>query len=657
MKTITNETTYLYAPLILALSLLMTVPSWGEGPSSPAELPLKAFAQLPLMQDVELSPDGTHIAFMYPIDGRNHIVIQPVFNADQRKVIPPPGELEFDWLRWANDERLVFVANYFDRRSNVETVETRLASIKRDGTDVKWIIKPAAPKSTAGSRLSRTAESVAPQLQDDVIDWLPSDPDHILVALDEDFDARWEVRKVNVNNGDYKIVRGGFEGVQNWKSDADHVVRLGWGYDQSEFKVIYLNQDGDWKSAVRTDWWDRGWRPGAFTDDPEVVIASGYDQGRAIYSKINISSGDVLEPVFSHDQYDADYLLSEGYTGGIVGVRYTSHFPQTKYFDAELDKLQRSAEKAFAGMNVQQVSHSADRKQLLIKVSSDNDPGVMYMWDRENKSMDVLSEMMPGLLPELLSSVKPISYAARDGYDIPGYLTLPKGKGDKNLPTVIMPHGGPSARDDQSFWFLSQFLASRGYAVLQPNFRGSTGYGAAHENAGAKQWGGLMQDDVTDAAKWIVSSGIADPERICIVGWSYGGYSAAMGAVKTPDLFRCAASINGVLDIPRQVNDGRKYVGGKAWSEAISLEGASLKDISPLHQAEKITIPMLIIQAKDDARVHKEQGSSMAKRLDKLGKTHTYITVDHGGHSMNNEPARAIILESVERFLDSNIGT
>ncbi len=647
----------IFRPLTLVVTVLLTANALAQSAKTPSELPLEAFSQLPLMQDVELSPDGSHLAFFYPIKGRNHIVIQPIFNADDRKVVPPPGELEFRWLNWANDERLVFSAAYSGSRYNTETTETRLASIKRDGTDSKWIIKPANPESTTGSKLSRTGQGVAPQIQDDVVAWLPEEPNYILVGLDEDFDGKDEVRKVNVNTGDYSIVRGGIRGVQSWKADADNVVRLGWGYHESQFTVMFLNDQGDWTNSTRADWWDRGWRPVSFTEDPMVVYATGpNDSGRKVVVKMNIIDGSIVEQVFDNGDYDVNSIRKDSLTGRPVGVVYTTHFKKTKYFDSEFDRLQRTAEKAFKGMVVNIVSLSANHKQILVRVTSDTDPGVLYYWDREAKSMDVLTELMPGLVPELLSPVKPVTYTARDGYEIPGYLTLPIQGADKNLPTIVMPHGGPAARTDQSFWFLTQFLASRGYAVFQPNFRGSTGYGYAHRNAGRKQWGGLMQDDVTDGAKWLVESGLADPERLCIVGWSYGGYSAAMGAIKTPELYKCAASINGVLDLPRMVNDDRKYIGGRSWVKDFGLEGAKLNDISPYHQAERVQIPMLLIQAKDDTRVHEEQGARMAKQLKKLKKQVDYVTVELGGHSMSNAPARKVILESLEEFLTDNIG-
>jgi dipeptidyl aminopeptidase/acylaminoacyl peptidase len=256
-----------------------------------------------------------------------------------------------------------------------------------------------------------------------------------------------------------------------------------------------------------------------------------------------------------------------------------------------------------------------------------------------------------------LSPVNPVRYLARDGQAIAAYLTVPRGATPENLPLVVMPHGGPQARDTQSFNFLVQFLASRGYAVFQPNFRGSTGYGKAFEQAGFKQWGGLMQDDVTDGAEWLVGQGIADPDRMCIVGWSYGGYSAAMGAVKTPDLFRCAASINGVLDLVRQISEDKEYIGGRKWTEHMGLSDEKAKEVSPYHRAEAIRVPLLIVQALDDSRVTREQGQRMARRLERLDKPVEYVEITQGGHALSNQSARLVLLNALEKFLAQNIAS
>jgi dipeptidyl aminopeptidase/acylaminoacyl peptidase len=264
---------------------------------------------------------------------------------------------------------------------------------------------------------------------------------------------------------------------------------------------------------------------------------------------------------------------------------------------------------------------------------------------------------MPNLPVELLSATEPVAYTARDGMKIPAYLTLPVGKDGEDLPTIILPHDGPNERVDQTFRYLTQFLVSRGYAVLSPNFRGSSGYGSDFGDAGKKEWGGKMQDDISDGARWLVEQGIADADRICIVGWSYGGYAAAMGAVTVPDLYRCAVSINGVLDLARLATVDQNHTDGHTWAEHMGLKGEQAKSISPYHQAEKVAIPMLIVQAKDDVRVPRVHGKSMADRLQDLGKDVQYLELEYGGHSVTYEPARREVLSALEQFLRRNIGS
>jgi dipeptidyl aminopeptidase/acylaminoacyl peptidase len=263
-----------------------------------------------------------------------------------------------------------------------------------------------------------------------------------------------------------------------------------------------------------------------------------------------------------------------------------------------------------------------------------------------------MGRAIPELTADVLQPKRPVSYTSRDGVEIPGYLTLPDSAQAGPLPTVILPHGGPKDRDDIRFSYLVQFLASRGYAVLQPNFRGSTGYGQKFMEAGIKQWGGRMQDDVSDGVQWLIDEGIADANRVCIVGWSYGGYSAMMGAIKTPDLYRCAASINGVMDLARlREQDKTELVGGEAWVAHMGLDGESVKSVSPLHRAESIEVPVLIVQARDDVRVTDEHGRNMTERLRKLDKEVDYLEIERGGHSLITAAGRAQMLAGLEEFL------
>ncbi len=626
----------------------------AQAQQTPAAIPLDKFAQLPAMRDAELSPDGTRLAYFRPVNGRSHLVIQTLIGSESKPIlVPPVDDLDFDWLHWANNDRVVFTVFAMRTRQITETTETRLWAINRDGSNALHIVKPATVRRGGSHVLDELPHA---QLQGNVIHWLPHEPNHILLALDADDTRGDEIRRIDIRSGEYDIVQNDITGIQHWFADRSGDIRLAVGYRNKRFNMMIRDDEDKWISADKRPWWDEDLTPLGFAESPDVALFAGPGKnGFDVIRKIDIRTGEELPEIFEADGADVSRIVDDPVTQLPAGYRYTIHQDVIEYFDDGMAALQRAIDAALPGSVNEIVSMTEDRQMVLVHSSSDVDPGSYMFLDREHGRMSFVADRMPGLPKELLSPVRPVSYEARDGLTIPAYLTSPKDTPRKNLPTVILPHGGPASRDDRSFWFLSQFLVSRGYAVFQPNFRGSSGYGRAFRDAGKREWGGKMQEDVTDGARWLVEEGIADPDRMCIVGWSYGGYAAAMGVVQTPDLYQCAASINGVLNLPRLIADDRRYVGGSAWIEDIGLEGERAAAVSPYHRAEDITVPLLIIQAQDDSRVHEDQGRGMADRLRGLGKLYEYVEVELGGHSMTNEAARRTILSSLESFLAEHL--
>ncbi len=615
---------------------------------------VELYAKMPVMMGARLSPDGAKVAFLSSVDGRKHLIIEHLHPEFRRYVVLPGDELDFDWIEWANNDRIVFALSFSGKRWSRETRESRLFSVSSHGQDMISVVKPET-HIEIGSRVPKPLPP--PQIQDRVVDWLPAEPDSILLAIDGDLDGGLEVRKVDITNAKYKNVTGDSSAINHWMSDRSGEIRLGYGYVGGNLTIRRRTTDGEWHEDHRAEWWHGSFQPLAFTEDPALVYALGTSSsGLHVVYTLNLDTGDLLDLVFEDDQVDAEDIVIDDSSRLPVGVSYTRDYPAIHYFDSTMSRLQASVDKALAGRTNQIASTSANQRQVLILSRVGSHPGEYYLWDRDAGGLSLYSEVLPHLTPEMTAPTKAVAYKARDGLTIPAYLTIPNGKDAAKLPTVILPHGGPGARDDATYWFLSQFLVSRGYAVLQPNFRGSSGYGEAFELAGRREWGGKMQDDVTDGANWLVAEGIADADRMCIVGWSYGGYAAAMGAVKTPDLYQCAASINGVMNLPALIADDLKYVNGDIWTQHIGLEGEKSKTVSPYHQAERITIPLLIVQAADDSRVHRDQGRDMAKRLKSLDKPVEYLEIDYGGHSMTNEEARAQILRAVDLFLKAHIG-
>ncbi|MEE8295324.1 MAG: alpha/beta fold hydrolase, partial [Sphingomonadales bacterium] len=377
-----------------------------------------------------------------------------------------------------------------------------------------------------------------------------------------------------------------------------------------------------------------------------------------IYDMIDL---EVKETLLSFDDRDVVNTVSDPYTGNIVGAYYHDNGNKYVYFDKDFKKFHAMVDKALPGTNEWLTSRTRDGKRYLVYSSSDIDSGSYYYFDTETKQMAFLQARYPMLDPQLMSPMQEITYKARDGMEIQGYLTIPVGKEVKNLPTVILPHGGPTARDYWGFDWLVQFLASRGYAVLQPNFRGSAGFGKDFENAGKREWGLKMQDDITDGALWLVEEGITDPERMCIFGWSYGGYAALAATFTTPDLFQCAVSVNGISDLYRLVTEESNFLGLSEWGEEIGdpqspSDKARMKATSAIENIDKIRMPVLLLANNDDTVVNYLQSKRFHDKMQKAGKYSEYIEMKEGNHSAGNEPSRLTILSNLERFLARYIG-
>jgi dipeptidyl aminopeptidase/acylaminoacyl peptidase len=293
-----------------------------------------------------------------------------------------------------------------------------------------------------------------------------------------------------------------------------------------------------------------------------------------------------------------------------------------------------------------------------VRVTSSTEPGTYYLFDSEKHQLTPIDYARSGLEPEQMAPVRRIEYQARDGVTIHGLLTVPRGLEAKSLPAVLLPHGGPLAHDSLQFDWIAQFLANRGYVVLQPNFRGSSGYGIAFERAGDRQWGRSMQDDVTDGAQWLIQQGIADATRMAIVGGSYGGYAALMGAVKTPDLFRCAVSLNGVSDLVALLTSDTGGFKDELIARHIgdpSADRDMLEAVSPIRQIDKIKVPVLLLHAKDDLRVDPDQSRRMLDALQKAGKPSKFVAIESGEHWLLNEAGRTQFLTALEEFLAANM--
>ena len=393
------------------------------------------------------------------------------------------------------------------------------------------------------------------------------------------------------------------------------------------------------------------------TNESRGVIVTNERTGRFAVYDYDLASQAIGAPIFEHPEVDisAPDFSADGTT--VEGVHYEDDKPRVAWLTADRKKLQEDLDKTFRGKINRIVSESRDGKRVLIWTGGADDPGSYYLFDRPARRMTLFATPYEKLAEKSFSRVEPIRYQARDGLSIPGYLTLPAGRDPRGLPLIVMPHGGPFARDSYAFHPWVQLLASRGYAVLQPNFRGSTGYGRTYVERGYGQWGTGMQDDLDDGVAWLVGKGIADPKRVCLMGASYGGYAALWGAIRNPDRYRCAISFAGVTDIRGMLKYDARFLMAPRYSRQWrkKVEGEEKRDlaaISPLQQAGRLDVPVLIAHGEVDANVPAEQSRKLVTSLRARGANVQPAFYPHSGHDFERAADSLDFMRRVEAFLE-----
>jgi len=420
-----------------------------------------------------------------------------------------------------------------------------------------------------------------------------------------------------------------------------------------------MADDRDWVRLEKFAAFSAGnpMRPIAISPDRNKVYATGSHEGRDALWEMDLADREKPVLIFSHPQVDADSpMLARD--GRMLGILYETERPFAFYTDALASALIDSVRRALPAGNFNYIVDSSHDGKLFVVISrSDVDAGTYYLLNRSDGKLQKIGSVYPELqqVQGQLARMQSIRYAARDGVEIPGYLTVPADRRAEKLPLIVLPHGGPIARDSWGFGWLEQFLASRGYAVLQMNFRGSSGYGDAWLMSAHQDWGGLTYDDITDGARWAISKGIADPNRVCIVGWSFGGYAALLGAVRNSDLYKCSASIAGVSDLIELQDDERYFTNAKIAREQIGTKRDKLKADSPRRHAENARIPILMIHGTMDYQVRSSHSDDMASALKRAKKQYKLVEIEDADHQMSRESNRLTLLTELEAFLKTHL--
>jgi len=480
-----------------------------------------------------------------------------------------------------------------------------------------------------------------------------------LVASQDRIDVTPSVKRVDLATGAATLVEKTRHDVWNWYADSRGVVRGGLAYDNKSWTLWYRETPAEPLRPLRGKFDKNDGSIDRFIfnrQDGTGAILTNEKTGRFAAYKYDFKTAAIGEPIYEHPQVDISTILMDPDTGKIRGIRYQDDRWRTHWLDSDLSGLQAKLDRALPGAANSIVGLSSDKNRALILSVSSSDPQTYFLLDRKAARMHPVIDVFDRIDPARLTPVEWVDYTARDGLKIPAYLTLPRGKEAKALPLILMPHGGPFARDDWEYDPLVQFLADRGYAVLQPQFRGSTGYGKAFVESGYGQWGRKMQDDLDDGVDWLVRSGKVDPKRVCIFGASYGGYAALWGVIRNPEKYRCAVSYAGVSDLSAQLRDNRKSFSAtryfRKWRTKVAGEGnIDLRTVSPIRFADKLKVPVLIAHGEQDSVVAARQSHAMVEALTKSGSNVAAAFYKDAGHDFDNAANMEDFLRRLEAFL------
>jgi dipeptidyl aminopeptidase/acylaminoacyl peptidase len=653
----------------LGVALALAVLCLG-GRAMAADETAAAFGMREYVQQISLSPDGKQAAMVTPAAGRGgQLVILDLTGATAaRAILATTGDPErLTECSWSTDTRLICQLYVVVKGAEGRLGFTRLIALNSDGSAVKVL---SAQTNERSLRMSQNGG--------DIIDWVTDDaPGAVLMTRDyvpekttgthlgKEEDGLGVDRVDTLTLSRKPVERPNLNAIE-YIGDGHGLVRImgvrpkrssGYADDNIQYFYRAVNQR-DWRPLGQltiTAGGYSGFNP--YAVDPQLNVVYGFDaqDGRRALFKVALDETLKRELVLARPDVDVTGLVRIGRQKRVVGASFVTDRRETEFFDPELRKLGAALGKALPGRLITFIDASADESKLLLFAGSDSDPGLYYLFDKKARRMEELIPARPPLKAFKLATVKAVTYPAADGTQIPAYLTLPAGRDGKNLPAIVMPHGGPSARDEWGFDWLAQFFAHQGYAVLQPNYRGSAGYGADwFQKNGFQSWRTAI-GDVNDGGRWLQQQGIAAPGKLAIVGWSYGGYAALQSAVLDPDLFKAVVAIAPVTDLETLRSEHLDFVDYPQVSAFIG-KGPHVTEGSPAQNAAAIKAPVLMFHGDLDANVGIGESRLMERRLKAAGRSVELIEFKGLDHQLADDAARTQMLSKSDAFLRASLG-
>ncbi|WP_326525820.1 alpha/beta hydrolase family protein [Sphingomonas sp.] len=651
-----------------AILTLSTAQAQTQAPMSATDA-AAAFGARENLQGISLSPDGSKVAMIVAGQGRSAMLMigDLVAGGAPKTLTRTSGDPDqLNGCDWASTTRLICSVTIRQNVNGQHLSFGRLIAINADGTDMKVV--SARDSSRAMGLMQHGGR---------LIDWGGGDsggatalvtrqfvPEDSLGTRMAETRQGLGVEMVDTKSLSRRVVEPPRDDAVDYISDGHGTVRVmgmrppnAQGYDGS--RIIYLYRKPGNRGWDRLSEYEVATRNGfnPYAVDRDLNVVYGFDKlnGRLALFKVALDGSLKKELVHAHPQVDVDGLVRVGRHQRVVGVSYATDHRVAEFFDPATKALRDSLSRALTGKSLSVIDASTDESKLLVFAGSDVDPGRYYLFDKAAKRLEEVAAVRPPLGKVTLAAVRPVTYPAADGTTIPGYLTLPPGATSaKGLPAIVMPHGGPEARDEWGFDWLSQFFANRGYAVLQPNFRGSSGYGDAwFQKNGFQSWRTAV-GDVNDGGKWLVKQG-ADPAKLAIFGWSYGGYAALQSPALDPALFKAIVAVAPVTDLDMTREEARGYTHFPQ-VDAFIGRGAHLRDGSPARNAGTIKAPVLLFHGTRDTNVGHAQSRLMADRIRDVKGQVDYVEFDALDHYLDDAAARTRMLSQSDAFLRKAMG-
>ncbi len=605
-------------------------------------IPLEDFFRNSERTGYQLSPDARHISYLAPWHDRLNLFVRPIDRPDAEAVrLTAETERSLAGYMWADNERLIF------SKDTAGDENYQLYGVRLDGSDLR-------------------AYTAFEGVRSGIIDDLEEQPDFILICMNRRNPEVFDPYRLNLATGELTLLAENPGNYQGWMTDHDGKLRAAVAIvDGVNTQLLYRDTEEEpFRPVLTTNFKDVVSFMEFTPDNREVYAATNLGRDKTVLVRMDPATCEELEVLYEDDRYDVESISYSRKRKKLLSVYCTGHKePVRHYFDEEERQLRKRIGEHFPGRRFGMADSDKAEEHYLVYVGGDRTRGAYWLYDATTDQATHMADLAPWLDEAEMNEMLPVDYTTRDGLHIEAYLTLPDGLSldeARNLPVVVNPHGGPWARDTWGFSSEVQFLANRGYAVFQMNYRGSTGYGRRFLEASYKQWGLRMQDDITDGVEWLIGQGIADPGRIAIYGGSYGGYATLAGLCFTPELYACGIDYVGVSNLFTFMQTIPPY-----WRPMLEMmyeqvgnpetDREQLAATSPALHAENIRVPLLIAQGANDPRVNKAESDQMVEALRQRGITVEYMVKDNEGHGFHNQENRFDFYRAVEKFLQAHL--